>query len=416
LLEAAEKILERYPLCDRCLGRLFAGLGAGLSNLERGRAIKLLLAMGLHEEASRDPQGARGRLELYSANAGEPFATLYRRIYGQDPPKQVPCYICGGRVEELIGHWVKRVGEVLRGMGYTRFILGVKPPEGSPEAEEEVARAFSLQHWESIKNELKREIGKGVMRAYGFVPDFDDPEVMLVLDIPRSSIEAVIPSLTLNARLVKLVRGYSVRRRPGGRSIEDLASKSLSSLGEGVSISIAVRDTSRYRILGGGCYTVIEIRSPKPGRRDIAEAMKALNSSPNAYMVEVMGRGRRRDAEELAGRVKRIVYRIYIYSDREVGPGDLEKLRSSSPIVFEQRTPERILRRGGVERAIPGELRVEAAYPISRNTFELVVATGSRVYIEEAVTGDNGRTRPSISSILGAGLTPLEVDILGVEL
>mgnify|MGYP006945658470 CR=1 FL=1 len=37
-------------------------------------------------------------------------------------------------------------------MGFRRFILGAKPPEGSLEAEEEIAREFSLQHWESIKN------------------------------------------------------------------------------------------------------------------------------------------------------------------------------------------------------------------------------------------------------------------------
>jgi len=411
----AEKILERYPLCDRCLGRLFAGLGAGLSNLERGRAIKLLLAMGLHSEASIDPQHARGRIELYAANAGEPFSTLYRRIYGQDPVKPSPCHVCGSRVEELIAQWVKRVGEVLRAMGYRRFILGVKPPEISAEAEENVARAFSLQHWETIKNELKREIGKGVAIAYGFEPDFDDPEVMLVLDIPRSSIEAVVPSMIVNARLVKLVRGYSVKRRPGGRSIEDIASTNLRGVGEGLHISIAVRDTSRYRILGRGCHTVIEIRSPRPGHRDLAEVSKALNSMPKTYMVEVIGRGRRRDADELAGRVRRITYRIYIYSDREVAVEELEKLKESGPILLEQRTPVRILRRGGVERAYPGELRVEATHQISKRTFELVVTASSRIYIEEAVTGDGGRTRPSISSIIGAALTPLEVDILSAE-
>jgi Predicted pseudouridylate synthase len=43
-------VLRKYPLCDHCLGRLFARLGFGLSNEERGRAIKDYLLMSIHEK------------------------------------------------------------------------------------------------------------------------------------------------------------------------------------------------------------------------------------------------------------------------------------------------------------------------------------------------------------------------------
>jgi len=38
ILATVAKILEKYPLCDRCLGRLFAYLGKSLGHDERGRA------------------------------------------------------------------------------------------------------------------------------------------------------------------------------------------------------------------------------------------------------------------------------------------------------------------------------------------------------------------------------------------
>jgi len=35
----------KLPLCNHCLGRLYAMLGHGLSNDERGRAIRIIYAM-----------------------------------------------------------------------------------------------------------------------------------------------------------------------------------------------------------------------------------------------------------------------------------------------------------------------------------------------------------------------------------
>jgi tRNA pseudouridine synthase 10 len=416
LLSLACRILERYPLCDRCLGRLFAGLGTGLSNLERGRSIKIFLAMALHAEASRDPQAFRDKIYLCSVNAGEPFLSLYRYLYGLDPPRPSPCYVCGDKVDGIIVEWVKRVGEALRAMGYRRFILGVKPPEGSSEAEKEVAGEFSLQYWESIKNELKREIGKGVARVYGFEPDFNDPEVMIVLDIPRGSIEVVIPSLTISSRLVKLVRGVSIKRRSGRKSIEEMAEKAVTEIGEGLRISISMRDTSRYRILGDGCYSLIEIRSLRPGKRDLEIISRALNKELRRYAIDIMGKGRRRDVEELAGRVKRITYRVYIYSDRDIGEEELQKFQKQSPLLISQRTPQRILKRRGIDRTYTGDLRIDRIHRTSKRTFEALLSMPSKIYVEETITGDEGRTSPSLSSILGANLRPLEIDVIRIEI
>jgi tRNA pseudouridine synthase 10 len=215
---------------------------------------------------------------------------------------------------------------------------------------------------------------------------------------------------------VKLVRGVSFKKRPGKRSLEDIVERAAEDLGEGVRISIPVRDTSRYRILGDGCYSILEIRSPKPGRRNLEAISSAINRRQEIYIIYIVGKGRRKDIEDLASRVKRITYRIYIYSNKKLGDIEIEKLKSQSPITLEQRTPKRIVERGGVERINKGDLKIEAIHRISEKTFEIIASTSSKIYIEEAITGDEGRTSPSLSSILSTDLKPLEIDVIRIEL
>ncbi len=418
ILMLSRSILSRYPLCDRCLGRLFANLGRGLSNLERGRAIKLALLMMLHADAFKDPGRVREELYIVSRNAGEPFSSLYSHLYGDKPQASMPCYVCGGRIEDLIETWVKRAGDSVKALGASRFILGVRPPRGFVDAEEEIASAFSLQHWESVKNELKREIGKRIAAIYGLEPDFNDPEVVLVLDLERDSTEVTIPPLTLDTRLVKLVRGLSVKRRSRGKgSLEEVASENIKDLGRGVNILIPIRDTSRYRILGG-CESIVEIRSPEPGKRDLDRVAEALNKDRSIFGVEILGRGSRRIAEELSTKIKRVVYRAHIYLNQEVRGEAIESLAKRRTVSIEQKTPSRILKAWlrGSERVVKGEMRIEKIQRISARTIEILFSLQPNIYAEEAITGDSGRTSPSISSLLGVEITPLEIDVIRIEI
>ena len=44
-LSQARRILQRHSICDWCLGRQFAMQGYGLTNKDRGQALKTLLLM-----------------------------------------------------------------------------------------------------------------------------------------------------------------------------------------------------------------------------------------------------------------------------------------------------------------------------------------------------------------------------------
>ena len=57
VLSQALELLQEYPLCDRCLGRLFGWLGTDTTNPERGRSIKLLLIMDADLEIRSGDKG-----------------------------------------------------------------------------------------------------------------------------------------------------------------------------------------------------------------------------------------------------------------------------------------------------------------------------------------------------------------------
>ena len=46
---------------------------------------------------------------------------------------------------------------------------------------------------------------------------------------------------------------------------------------------------------------------------------------------------------------------------------------------------------------------------------ECIIKTEGGLYVKELISGDEGRTSPSLSEILGVGATCIELDVLGVE-
>src|SRR3989338_9633108 len=90
MLEQAKGLLAGRYLCDNCLGRQFAQLGSGLTNAERGRAVRVALLLRYEQEPfpidSRNFAGWKLRKQKLA-----------------QPKKQKPavCEICGGLFSEL---------------------------------------------------------------------------------------------------------------------------------------------------------------------------------------------------------------------------------------------------------------------------------------------------------------------------
>lgn len=425
ILEKSEKILSEYPLCDSCLGRLFAKRGLGLRNEQRGFAIKVLLSMKVHEEYLRN--GEAPLLEKLARNAGGPLATLYRKLTSRDVEAR-KCYICGNKLsEELLRGIASEAGRLLAELNARTFLIGVRVDQEIAKRELEVALLTGLEASESLKNEVKREVGKLVQALTGKSPDFANPDVVILVELDREFGYRLIPQVNpimLKGYYKKIGRNISHVpwiTRDGTRkyplSIQEFVEERAKGLfgAAAVKIHAAGREDVDARMLGTGRPLVIEIVEPRARDIDIAKLNEALKG--REVLVEVTSRASRLDIRQLKGESGKRgkVYRVLVLSSRPLDLEDLQRLESSFVNrAIRQRTPTRILRRKK-DREVVKRVRSVKARALTPYLFEALIYCDGGLYVKELVHCDGGRTSPCFSEVLGAPATPLELDVLYIE-
>lgn len=207
LIDIIIKLLSKYYLCDRCLGRLFAQLGRGFSNADRGHALKMATLMEVHRRIAEGENVANYLTILHNLL---PYSQHIIRVLGINiHATDRRCAICENTIDELITEYAQRVADLVTREGISSFLIGVKPPTKMVENEKRIVSEFSLKFWESIRSELKREIGKRVKELTGVEPNFVDPDVIFVLDVENASIHMEIPSILILGTYWKLGRRIS---------------------------------------------------------------------------------------------------------------------------------------------------------------------------------------------------------------
>ena len=424
ILESALKVLMKYPLCDHCLGRLYAKLGLELGNDERGRAIKTLLLMFLYKKYEENSINCE---ELYklAVNAGDPITRLYYKLCGGDKLEQHPCYICGAKISrEYFYKLAEKIATELKSINAYKFVVGVSLPEDIALKEIEVYRNTGLELSESIKNEIKRETGKIIRDLHGLIPEFKEPEAMAIVNYIDDSITIIVNPILLEGRYWK--RGRNISHVPwtdryGKKlypySLYDFFNESLREVYEAdeVVIHASGREDVDARMLGEGRPLVVEIRNPRFRYVDLDLVNELLKSDLiEAVVTSRASRSRIKYLKEFSSK-KRKAYKLLIMSE---DPLDSDQLRSLeeyfSNRLINQYTPTRILRRKKERLRIKRVHSVKTML-ITDHLFEALIYCDGGLYVKELVHGDRGRTTPSFAEFLGTVLYPLEIDVFGVE-
>jgi tRNA pseudouridine synthase 10 len=178
----------------------------------------------------------------------------------------------------------------------------------------------------------------------------------------------------------------------------------------------AGREDIDARMLGKGRPFVLEVKIPKKRFIDLEKLAKKINKDA-AGKVEV--HGLRFADKDLVRQLKRgedsqKTYRVIVEFGRIVPDEELAKLESSlKGIVVYQQTPQRVLHRRAdrVREKYIYEAKVRRLTP---NRVQLRIRCQGGLYVKELVTGDEGRTKPSVAEILDTKSTPLELDVLSV--
>ncbi|MEN2999470.1 MAG: tRNA pseudouridine(54/55) synthase Pus10 [Acidilobaceae archaeon] len=423
VLELASELVRNVALCDRCMGRMFATLSLGLSNKERGVAIKRALVMEYHRRIREGSEGAKEEFRKVAPRLGAEAAALYRALFGEELLPE-PCVLCNDRLEEFIERAAERGRELLALNNARSFLVGVRVAKSIARAEEQLISRFSIPFAESVKREIKREVGKRIAKE-GFEVDFGEPEALLLVRFPSGDVKMQLASLLLKGRYWK--RGRLVSQAfwpsPEGKkyySVEE-ACWSLLQLASGGDLSIhaAGREDVDARMLGSGRPLVIEIKEPKNREVDEGEAERAVREASGGVVeVRLSGRAKRKLVKvyKEESKLRSKVYRALVLVEEGVSEEELlrleEQLRGT---VVRQRTPSRVLhRRSDVERA-KRVLGVKCSL-LNRSTAECLIWASGGLYVKELVSGDEGRTSPSFSSVLGKRAECIELDVLQVEM
>ena len=435
ILEKAQKMLEKYPLCNHCLGRQFALLGHGLDNEERGRSIKLLLTMRGHQLAlAGETEGIR-LLKTVATNGSFDVAAEILRRLKKRVRKQRECYLCEGRFNLL--HELAEVAlKTLEEYEYSTFLVGIELPIEVEEREDELKAEFEVKHGESMRNEFSREIGKRMSEITKKPVEYRKPDIMILINPFTKKVRLQVNPLYIAGRYRKLVRGIPqskwicVKCRGKGcprcnwtgkmypESIEELIAKPTleKTLGEKASFHASGREDVDARMLGRGRPFVIEIKKPKKRFINLHDLENSINTQAQGK-VEV--RNLRLANKDIVRKIKKAeaaekVYRAIIEFDRHVRDEELRNLEKAlTNVVVRQQTPQRVLHRRA-DRVREKYIYKAKVKKLTQNRVEMRIRCQGGLYIKELITGDEGRTSPSVAEILGIKPKFIELDVLNV--
>jgi len=422
LLEA----LDRFNPCDACLGRAFGYRLTGLENRERGRALKLTLGMLAQAEDDTDA------LELLARSGLEEATAVL-----DDPPSPEPCGICEG-VLSRCDEFAEAAALELEELDFDGFIIGSRWPDRVLDRERELWDVLETEG-EPIKREFNREVGKRVERILGERADPRDPDAELIFDFRPSlddpKLELNVKPVYVRGRYLKLRRGLPQTKWPCPKckgagcsecdytgkvyleSVEELIGMVLKDafLAEYHKFHAAGREDIDVRMLGNGRPFVIELLYPKRRTADLRRLEERIEKEVgNKVRVRDLELGEAEDVRRVKDLSERSLkrYRAWVVFEREVSEDRVRKaLNELTEREIHQRTPRRVLHRRADKVRVK---RVHEARLIRHEGDEAVVEflCDPGLYVKELISGDEGRTRPSLAELVGVRAECERLDVI----
>ena len=438
VLEKALELLSKYPLCDHCLGRQFALLGYSMENNVRGSAIKVTLTLQATDLAKEGNADGVRQLKLLAANgfsreAQETLKHLKKRV--AKVSGETKCFLCEGKFE-LIETLTMKSAATMKDYEYTTYLVGIELPVNVEEREDEFKAAFNLGYSESIKHEFGRLFGKAIGVCSGKEADYLKPDLVAVINPFLDKVSLQVNPLFVAGRYRKLVRDIPQSKwfcsncrgkgcdKCGGtgklypESVEELSSQPLLEAAEGekTAFHASGREDIDARMLGNGRPFVIEISKPKKRFFDLKEIEAKINAGATGKVQVSRLRFATKDVVRRLkkGEGSQKKYRLLAEFEKEISDKDLRMLEEKlNGALIKQQTPLRVVHRRAdlIRERYIYKLKVKKV-SLKRALMEIHCQGG--LYVKELVSGDEGRTNPNVSDLLGNRAKTLKLDVLKV--
>lgn len=409
ILAKASSLIEltNGNICNHCLGRKFSDVVEGNGNVERGEKIRKALELPEYDE-------------------------------------EIECGICSDIFKEIDSSLLDLVYEKIDFLEveFDTFVVGCKLPKEIVEKDALISEKLGLDV-EILKREVNREMGKILEKNLPQEVDFDKEDVIIMADFRRMLKEDVenpvqvriqINPIFIEGRYNKLVRNIPQTKWPcrkcKGRgceacnftgkqypeSVEELLSQTALKYSKGYEAKFhgAGREDIDVRMLGDGRPFVLEIKEPRIRKLDLEkierEANEAALGKTAYHNLKYTVRKRKAEIKTSSPDTYK-VYRALVECEDEIREEDLDKLQSLHTI--QQRTPIRVSHRRA-DKIREKEVKELSCKYINPHSFEMIIKTEGGLYIKELISSDEGRSKPSVSEVLGTQAICAELDVIEV--
>ncbi|MEM3928788.1 MAG: tRNA pseudouridine(54/55) synthase Pus10 [Candidatus Korarchaeum sp.] len=367
----------------------------------------------------------------------EELFSIIMELFESDEPKiRQECSLCGGIIMKKLGGMLREALRKLNEIEVESLKTSVILPVDVMEKEDRIRAKYNPPRMRSIKLTLVKSLDR-VMEMLSGKPTSEEASASLLFDFRRGVVQVRSAPIFIFGRYRKLERGISQSRRRcaecGGRGCERCGWRGKVAQGsvEGIVGEVmreffladdyvlhgAGREDVDARMLGSGRPFVMEIINPKRRLVDLSELEREINGRASG-MIEVSGlrfssRDEVRALKESSPRVRKL-YRALVEVEGEVSEEDLRRIKEGlEGTTVRQRTPTRVLWRRS------DTIRLKKVYEINFNRindkkFELYILCDGGLYIKELISGDLGRTSPSVTELLGKKSFCSELDVLEV--
>lgn len=409
VLSLAREALATGPVCDSCLGRLVADRSFGLSNPERGEALRIALAL----EDDEDFESAD------------------------------ECWVCENECERF-EWWADQAAAAVYGYEFDTYQVGTKVPPLIEENDRLLREDVGLdpEAGELLKSEYNREVGKRFGVKTETEVDFERPDVLVLCDLSTDEVEVQVNSAFVYGRYRKRKRDIPQTEWPCrdcngtglqqgefcptcegsgyqyDESVEQLTAPPIQEAMDGESAVFhgAGREDVDARMLGTGRPFVVEVAEPRTRHVD-TDALEAAVNEFAEGKAEV--EGLRLATYDMVERVKELdaskTYRMAVEFDDPIEESAFESaLAALDGATVEQETPQRVAHRRADKTRIREVYEASGEMDDERHATVDIHGAGG-LYVKELISSDDGRTTPSLAGELGVGATVTALDVLAVE-
>ncbi|MDD4280686.1 MAG: tRNA pseudouridine(54/55) synthase Pus10 [Candidatus Methanofastidiosa archaeon] len=335
-----------------------------------------------------------------------------------------PCEIC-----EKVRAGLHLADTINPDFEYESFNVGIVMPPGPQEREGELVSAYHLRGARSFKTEMNRELRERLEERLGKRADVVDPDVVFEIHIPKGRVFYHLKSLTLSGsynkydRTIPQTKWHCKACRGRGcprcnntgkmypTSVEEIVGEPLLAATKGRETRFhgAGREDIDVRMLGDGRPFVIEILSPKVRTLDYAALEAAINEDER-IAIHGLAPCEKSLVEALKMGAFRKTYNAIL--DKNLTIEEIKRIEEELVGEIDQRTPIRVSHRRS------DLIRKRKVYKVigkNSKTTELEIYCDGGLYIKELISGDEGRTQPSVSQILNMQVQCKQLDVLAIH-